>query len=89
MQYGGGYAVRWRVCSTMEAHYQDDGGCAVRTCHIFSMVEGVRKDLAHHQHGVGCAVRIRMCKTGLLKLLRGLLAVAMVVENDILQTILP
>ena len=78
VQVGGGYAVRtchttstdryvissvkWRVC---------------RTCHIFSMVEGV-------QYGsVTSSVWTKVCETGLLKLLRGVVGVCIYLEKMI------
>ena len=41
-QYGGGCAIRSRVCSTDLSHHQYSEGCAVRTSQIISTDVGVQ-----------------------------------------------
>ena len=51
-QYGGGCAVRWKLCSTDLSHHQY--GCVTSSVRWRVCIT----DLSCHQYGSGCAVRI-------------------------------
>ena len=73
---------------TKEVHHQHGRRYAVWICHTFSAERHSFSTDARVQYkSVKSLVRMRVCSTGLPKLLKGLLVVVFTSENDILQNL--